>query len=90
MKYIFATILGIFEIVILGPLDAILGFMGWHPSWSRNVIDEIDQERHEANWRRDFQVKQQFERTSRNPFLDQSKSKTMQWGRSSQKRKAKP
>jgi hypothetical protein len=86
MKLIIATILGILEIVIRGPLDAVFGFLGWGRSLTRNVIDEIAQDQHEAHWKREFLAEKQQEK-SRNPFLNPSKTKTMQWGRSSQNRK---
>jgi hypothetical protein len=90
MKLIIATILGILEIVIRGPLDAILGFFGWGRSLTRNVIDEIAQDQHEARWKREFLAEKQLEKASRNPFLNPPKTKTMQWGCSSQNRKSKP
>jgi hypothetical protein len=90
MKLIIATILGILEIVIRGPLDAVFGFFGWGRSLTRNVIDEIAQDQHEAHWKREFLADKQREKTSRNPFLNPSKPKSMQWGRSSQSRKSKP
>lgn len=90
MKLVIATILGILEIVIRGPLDALLGFFGWSRSLTHDVIDEIAQDQHEANWRREFLAEKQLEKTSRNPFLNQTKTRTMQWGRSSQNRKSKP
>jgi hypothetical protein len=68
----------------------VFGFLGWGWSLTRNVIDEIAQDQHKAHWKREFLAEKQLEKTSRNPFLNQSKTKSMQWGRSSQNRKSQP
>ncbi len=89
MKLIIAAILGTLEILIRGPLNAVLGFLGWGSSLTRNVIDEVKQDQHDAQWKREFLAEKQLQ-NNRNPFLNPSKSKSMQWGRSSQNRKSKP
>jgi hypothetical protein len=106
MKLFFAAIFGLLEVLIFGPTEAILRFFGWGwgHSLSRGVVDEMRQDQHDANWKRDFLAQKQLERTNRNPFLDQNqqqqtsrnpflnqpKTKSMQWGRSSSQRKPKP
>ncbi len=87
MRYIFATVLGILDVLIQGPLDAVFGFFGWGPSLSRNVIEDIAQDRQDANWRREFLAQKQLEKNNRNPFLNQHNTKAMMWGRSSVKKK---
>jgi hypothetical protein len=106
MRYFFAVIFGVLEVLIFGPAEAVsrfFGFFWWSSSPSRGVVDEIIQDHKDANWKREFLADKELEKTrrnpflnqnqqqdNRNPFLNQSKTKTMQWGRSSLKRKSKP
>lgn len=74
MRYIFATILGILDVVIFGPLETVLGFFGWSNTFSGGVIQNINQDHKDANWRREFLAQKQLERTTRNPFVNQNQS----------------
>jgi hypothetical protein len=103
VRYFFLIISGVLEVLIFGPARAIENFF-FDVILGRGIVGEIVQDHKDANWRREFLAQKQLERTnrnpfvsqnqqqqnSRNPFLDSSKPKAMQWGRSSQKRKAKP
>ena len=82
MRFAWAAILGVLEVVIFGPLDYVLGFFGWGRNLSQIALDEGVQEQRDAEWKREFLKDKKLEPANRNPFLNPSKSKSMQWGRS--------
>ncbi len=86
MRYFFAIISGVLEVVILGPARALESFL-LDTILKQGIVGEIHQDRKDTNWRREFLAQKQLENTSRNPLLNQGKTKTLQWGRSSAKRK---
>jgi hypothetical protein len=86
MRYFFAIISGVLEVLIFGPARALESFF-LDVILKQGIVGEIVQDHKDANWRREFLAQKQLERTSSNPFLGQTKTKTMQWGRSSAKRK---
>jgi hypothetical protein len=103
MRYFFAVIFGVLEVLILGPARALESFI-LDTILKQGSVGEIIQDHRDAQWKREFLADKELEKNLRNPFLNQnqqqqdnrnpflnhSKTKTMQWGRSSMKRKSKP
>jgi hypothetical protein len=87
MRFAWVAILGVLEVVLFGPFDYVLGFFGWGKNLSQIALDEALQERRDARWKKGFLNDKKLEQNSRNPFLTQTKTKSMQWGRSSGKKK---
>jgi hypothetical protein len=75
MRYFFAIIFGVLEVLIFGPAEAVarfFGFFWWGNSPSRLVVDEIIQDHRDAQWKREFLADKELEKNRRNPFLDQN------------------
>jgi hypothetical protein len=89
MRYFFAMIFGVLEVLILGPARALESFI-LDTILKQGIVGEIQQDYKDTNWRREFLAQKELEKNRRNPFLSQNETKTMQWGRSSMKRKSKP